>query len=115
MDSAAKESILPDRLSERLGSLILKDEQRLAVEALRSGMMFLRYYRLASVNLSSTKAWLSRRISLPSLLLFLFGVSSMINYSPNDFGLKAVAFQKKPELMKDIAANKFQVIFAWTL
>ena len=37
----------------------------------------------------------------------------MINYSQiNDFGLKAVAFEKKPELMKDIAANKFQVIFA---
>ena len=32
----AKESILPDRLSERLGGLILKDEQRLAVEALMS-------------------------------------------------------------------------------
>ena len=30
----------------------------------------------------------------------------------NDFRLKAVAFEKKPELMKDIAANKFQVIFA---
>ena len=37
MDSAAKESILPDRLSERLGGLILKDEQRLSVEALMSG------------------------------------------------------------------------------
>ena len=37
MDSAAKESILPDRLCERLGGLILKDEQRLAVEALMSG------------------------------------------------------------------------------
>ena len=37
MDSAAKESILPDRLSEHLGGLILKDEQRLAVEALMSG------------------------------------------------------------------------------
>ena len=30
----------------------------------------------------------------------------------NDFGLKAVAFERKPELMKDIAANKFQLIFA---
>ena len=30
MDSAAKESILPDRLSERLGGLILNDEHRLA-------------------------------------------------------------------------------------
>ena len=64
-----------------LGGLILKDEQRLAVEALRSGKVVSRYCRLASVNLSSTKASLSQRISLPSLLLFLFGVSSMINYS----------------------------------
>lgn len=31
----------------------------------------------------------------------------------NNFGLKAVAFEKKPELMKDIAANKFQVIFCF--
>ena len=37
MDSAAKEIILPDRLPECLGGLILKDEQRLAVEALMSG------------------------------------------------------------------------------
>ena len=37
MDSAAKESILSERLSERLGGLILKDEQKLAVEALMSG------------------------------------------------------------------------------
>ena len=36
MDSAAKESILSDRLSERLGGLILKDERKLAVEALMS-------------------------------------------------------------------------------
>ena len=37
MDLAAKEIILSDRLSECLGGLILKDEQRLAVEALMSG------------------------------------------------------------------------------
>ena len=37
MDSAAKESILSERLSERLGGLILKGEQELAVEALMSG------------------------------------------------------------------------------
>ena len=36
MDSAAKESILSKRLSECLGGLILKDEQKLAVEALTS-------------------------------------------------------------------------------
>ena len=37
MDSAAKESISSEHLSERLGGLILKDEQKLAVEALMSG------------------------------------------------------------------------------
>ena len=37
MDSAAKKSILSEHLSERLGGLILKDEQKLAVEALMSG------------------------------------------------------------------------------
>ena len=48
MDSAAKESILSKRLSKRLGGLILKDEQKLAVEA------------LMSENLSFTRASLSR-------------------------------------------------------
>ena len=37
MDSAAKESILSERLSERLGGLILKDAQKFAVEGLMSG------------------------------------------------------------------------------
>ena len=41
MDSAAKENILSERLSERLDGLILKDEQKLAVEALMSGKDFL--------------------------------------------------------------------------
>ena len=29
-----------------------------------------------------------------------------------DFGLKAVAFKKIPQLLKDICANKYNVIFA---
>ena len=37
MDSAAKESILSEHLSKHLGSLILKDKQKLAVEALMPG------------------------------------------------------------------------------
>ena len=41
MDSVAKESILSERLSERLGSLILKEEQKLTVEAPMSGKDFL--------------------------------------------------------------------------
>ena len=37
MDSEGKESILSERLSEHLGGLILKDEQKLAVEVLMPG------------------------------------------------------------------------------
>ena len=37
MDSAAKESISSEHLSERLGGLILKDKRKLPVEALMSG------------------------------------------------------------------------------
>lgn len=37
MDSTAKESTLSDRLSEYLAGLILRDEKKLAVEALMSG------------------------------------------------------------------------------
>ena len=82
MNSAAKESILPDRLSERLGGLILKDEQRLAVEALKSGEDVLAVLPTGFGKSVIYQSFvISRRIPLPSLLLFLFGVSSMINYS----------------------------------
>ena len=37
MDSTAKGSILSERWSELLGGLILKEERKLAVEALMSG------------------------------------------------------------------------------
>ena len=49
-----------------------------------------------------------------SSIVVIVPVRSTINdqLQSNNFGLKAVAFEKKPELMKDIAANKFQVIFA---
>ena len=52
MDSAAKESILSERLSERLGGLILKDEQKLAAEALMSGKDVL---AVLSTALNSTR------------------------------------------------------------
>ena len=49
-----------------------------------------------------------------SSIVVIYSLWSIIDdqLQSNDFGLKAVAFEKKPELMKDIAANKFQVIFA---
>ena len=114
MDSAAKESILPDRLSERLGGLILKYEQRLAVEALRSGKHVL---AVLPTGFGKSVIYQSFVIAKDFSSIVIVPLRSIIDdqLQSNDFGLKAVAFEKKPELMKDIAANKFQVIFAWTL
>ena len=62
MDSAAQESISSEHLSERLGGLILKDEQKLAVEALMSGkdVLVVLPTGLSKSVQSFTKASLSR-------------------------------------------------------
>ena len=70
--------------------------------------MFLRYNRLASVNLSSTKASLSRRIPLPSLLLFLFGVSSMINYSQMILAWKQMLSRRNQSWWKTLLPRNFK-------
>ena len=107
MDSASKESILPDRSSERLGGLILKDEQRLAVEALMSGKDVL---AVLPTGLGKSVIYQGFVIAKDSSSIFIVPLRSIIDdqLQSNDFGLKAVAFEKKPELMKDIAANKFK-------
>ncbi|XP_068697532.1 probable ATP-dependent DNA helicase RecS [Montipora foliosa] len=113
MDSAAKESILPDRLSERLGGLILKEEQKLAIEALMSGKDVL---AVLPTGFGKSVIYQSFVLAIKdsSSIVVIVPLRSIIDdqLQSNDFGLKAVAFDKKPELMKDIAANKFQVIFA---
>ena len=113
MDSAAKKNILPDRLSERLGGLILKDEQRLAVEALMSGKDVLAVLPTGFGKSVIYQSFVIAKDS--SSIVVIVPLRSIIDdqLQSNDFGLKAVAFEKKPELMKDIAANKFQVIFAF--
>ena len=85
MDSAAKESILPDRLSERLGSLILKDVQRLSVEALMSGFSKSVIYQSFVIAKDS------------SSIVVIVPLRSIIDdqLQSNAFGLKAVAFEKK--------------------
>ena len=112
MDSAAKENILPDLLSERLGGLILKDEQRLAVEALMSGKDVLAILPTGFSKSVIYQSFVFAKDS--SSIVVIVPRRSIIDdqLQSNDLGLKAVAFEKKPELMKDIAANKFQVIFA---
>ena len=102
MDSAAKESILPDRLSERLGGLILKDEQRLAVEALMSGKDVLAVLPTGFGKSVIYQSFVIAKDS--SSIVVIVPLRSIIDdqLQSNDFGLKAVAFEKKPELMKDI-------------
>ena len=108
----AKENILPDLLSERLGGLILKDEQRLAVEALMSGKDVLAMLLTGFGKSVIYQSFVFAKDS--SSIVVIVPLRSTIDdqLQSNNFGLKAVAFEKKPELMKDIAANKFQVIFA---
>ena len=112
MDSAAKESILSDRLSEHLGGLILKDEQKLAVEALMSGKDVLAVLPTGFGKSVIYQSFVIAKDS--SSIVVIVPLRSIIDdqLQSNDFGLKAVAFEKKPEWLKDIAANKFQVIFA---
>ena len=85
MDLAAKESILPDRLSERLGGLILKDVQRLSVEALISGFSKSVIYQSFVIAKDS------------SSIVVIVPLRSIIDdqLQSNAFGLKAVAFEKK--------------------
>ena len=92
-------------LSDQLGGLVLKEEQKLAVEALsrktcngRSSRWFRESFDFA--NTASIVVVVSFRSIFQDQL------------QSKDFGLKAVAFKKIPQLLKDICANKYNVIFA---
>ena len=92
-------------LSDQLGSLVLKEEQKLAVEALsrkicngRSSRWFRESFDFANTA--------SIVVVVPFRSIFQDQLQS------KDFGLKAVAFKKIPQLLKDICANKYNVIFA---
>ena len=92
-------------LSDQLGSLVLKEEQKLAVEALsrkicngRSSRWFRESFDFANTA--------SIVVVVPFRSIFQDQLQS------KDFGLKAVAFKKIPQLLKDIRANKYNVIFA---
>ena len=85
MDSAAEESILPDRLSERLGGLILKDVQRLSVEALMSGFGKSVIYQSFVIAEDSS--------SIVVIVPFRSIIDDQLQ--SNAFGLKADAFEKK--------------------
>ena len=104
-------------LSDQLGGLLLKEEQRLAIEALLSGkdvmavlptgfgksviyQSFVIAKNFANVNTASIVVVVPLRSIIEDQL------------QSNDFGLKAVAFEKIPQLLTDIGANKYNVIFA---
>ena len=97
-------------LSDQLGGLVLKEEQKIAVKALsrkrcigRSSHWFREIHYLSKLR--------------PCQHGLDCGCCSVSQYfqdqlQSKDFGLKAVAFKKIPQLLKDICANKYNVIFA---
>ena len=56
----------------------------------------------------------SQMTLVTALIMVVVPLRSIIEdqLQSNDFGIKAVAFKKIPQLLKDIGANKYNVIFA---
>ena len=117
MASVMKESNSDDfvNLSNQLGSLVLKEEQKLAVEALLSGKDVMAvlptgfgksiiYQSFVIVKYFANMASITVVVPLRSII--------EDQLQSNDFGLKAVAFKRISKLLKGIGANKHNVIFA---
>ena len=95
-------------LSDQVSGLVLKEGQMLAVEALLSGkdamavlptgfVKFIIYQSFVIAKNFATTAWIVVVVPLCSII--------EDQLQSNDFGLKAVAFNKIPKLLKDIGAN----------
>lgn len=104
-------------LSDHLGGLVLKEEQKLAVEALLLGkdvMAVLPTGFGKSIIYQSFVMAKNLANTISSSIVVIVPLRSIIEdqLQSNDFGLKAVAFEKNQQLLKDIGANKYHVIFA---
>ena len=98
-------------LSDHLGGLVLKEEQKLAVEVLsrkicngRSSHWFREIHYLSKLRLCQHGLDCGCCSVSPSI----FQDQLQSKY----FGFKAIAFKKIPQLLKDICANKYYVTFA---
>ena len=104
-------------LSDHLGGLVLKEEQKLAVEALLFGkdvMAVLPTGFGKSIIYQSFVMAKNLANTISSSIVVIVPLRSIIEdqLQSNDFGLKAVAFEKNQQLLKDIGANKYHIIFA---
>ena len=88
MDSAAKESILSERLSERLGGLIFKNEQKLAVEALMSGKDVLAVFPTGFGKSVIYQNFVIAKDSSSVVVIVLLRSLIDDQLQSNDFGLK---------------------------
>ena len=93
-------------LSDHLSRLVLKEEQKLTVEALSRKICNGRFREIHYLS--------KLRLCQHGLDCGCWSISPSIfqdQLQSKDFGLKAIAFKKIPQL-KDICANKYNVTFA---
>ena len=112
MDSVTKENTIDVSLdlSDHLGGLVLKEEQKLAVEALLSVK-----YVMAVLPTGFGKSIIyqsfvvAKNLAVSSSILVVVPLRSIIEDQLrfNDFGLKAVALEKNQQLLKVIGAFSF--------
>ena len=94
-------------LSDQLGGLVLKEEQKLAVEALtRKDVM-----AVLPTDFGKSIIYQSFDFANTASIVVVVSFRSIFQdqLRSKDFGLKVVAFKKIPQLLKDICANKYNV------
>lgn len=117
MDSVTKENTidLSLDLSDHLGGLVLKEEQKLAVKALLSGKDVMAILPTGFEKSIIYQIFVvAKNLAVSSSFLVVVPLRSIIEDQLrfNDFGLKAVALEKNQQLLKAIGANKYHVILA---
>ena len=102
-------------LSDQLGGLLLKEEQKPAVEVLLLGKDVMVVHPTGfGKSIIYQSFIIAKNFGNTASFVVVVPLRSIIEdqLQSNDFGLKAVAFEKIPQLLKDIGANKYNVIFA---
>ena len=117
MDSVTKENTVDVSLdlNDHLGGLVLKEEQKLAVEALLSGKDVKAVLPTGfGKSIIYQSFVVAKNLAVSSSILVVVPLRSIIEDQLrfNDFGLKAVALEKNQQLLRAIGANKYHVILS---
>ena len=95
-------------LSDQVGGLVLKEGQKLAVEALLSGKDVIAVFPTGfGKSITHQSFVIAKNFAITASIVVVVQLRSVIEdqLQSNDFGLKAVAFDKITKLLKDIGAN----------